>query len=61
MPYPQAPTKKDNNKWQGSRFIYILKKLQISTPFYESLEQLPIYLNFLRENRKKEIRYIKKP
>ncbi|GAU48951.1 hypothetical protein TSUD_285400 [Trifolium subterraneum] len=46
LPYPQVPTKKDKER-QYARFLDIFKRLQISLPFSEALEQMPTYAKFM--------------
>ena len=46
--YPHAPTKKDKER-QFVRFMDILKRLQINTPFTEALEQMSTYAKFMKE------------
>ncbi|GAU10100.1 hypothetical protein TSUD_419960, partial [Trifolium subterraneum] len=48
LPYPQVPTKKDKER-QYARFLDIFKRLQISLPFSEALEQMPTYAKFMKE------------
>jgi len=46
--YPHAPSRKDKDR-QFSRFMDILKRLQINIPFTEALEQMPTYVRFMKE------------
>ncbi|GAU33300.1 hypothetical protein TSUD_279780 [Trifolium subterraneum] len=48
LPYPRVPTKKDKER-QYARFLDIFKRLQISLPFPEVLEQMPTYAKFMKE------------
>ncbi|GAU21677.1 hypothetical protein TSUD_242490 [Trifolium subterraneum] len=48
LPYPPVPTKKDKER-QYARFLDIFKRLQISLPFSEALEQMPTYAKFMKE------------
>ncbi|XP_057747196.1 uncharacterized protein LOC130966414 [Arachis stenosperma] len=47
-PYPQR-LRKDGKDGQFSRFQEIFKKLQINIPFAKALEQMPLYVKFLKE------------
>ncbi|XP_057747027.1 uncharacterized protein LOC130966257 [Arachis stenosperma] len=47
-PYPQQLKKKEDDN-QFVRFLEIFKKLQISIPFAEAIEQMPLYAKFLKE------------
>ncbi|KAL4371530.1 hypothetical protein AHAS_Ahas06G0175000 [Arachis hypogaea] len=48
MPYPQRLQKETKDK-QFSKFLEVFKKLQINIPFAEVLEQMPIYVKFMKE------------
>jgi len=48
IPYPHAPSRKDKYR-QFSRFMDVLKRLQINIPFTEALEQMPTYARFMKE------------
>src|SRR4051812_29164474 len=48
LPYPRAPSKKDNEK-QYARFLDIFRQLQINIPFGEALEQMPKYAKFMKD------------
>ena len=58
IPYPHAPSRKDKDR-QFSRFMDILKRLQINIPFTEALEQMPTYVRFMKElfTKKRKIPY----
>ena len=58
IPYPHAPSSKDKDR-QFSRFMDILKRLQINIPFTEALEQMPTYVRFMKElfTKKRKIPY----
>ena len=43
--YPLVPSKKDNER-QLARFLDIFKKLEITIPFGEALQQMPLYSKF---------------
>jgi len=48
VPHPHAPSRKDEKR-QFIRFMNVLKRLQINSPFTEALEQMPIYAKFIKE------------
>ncbi|XP_027347984.1 uncharacterized protein LOC113859396 [Abrus precatorius] len=48
LPYPHAPSKKDKER-QFTRFLDILKRLQINIFFTEAMEQMPTYAKFMKE------------
>ena len=48
VPYPHTPSRKDKDR-QFSRFMDVLKRLQINIPFTEALEQMPTYARFMKE------------
>ncbi|KAL4373116.1 hypothetical protein AHAS_Ahas05G0049600 [Arachis hypogaea] len=48
MPYPQRLQKETKDK-QFSKFLEVFRKLQINIPFAEVLEQMPIYVKFIKE------------
>ncbi|XP_058726414.1 uncharacterized protein LOC131597755 [Vicia villosa] len=53
--YPQR-FEKSKNVWQFKKFIELLKQLNITIPFTESITQIPSYAKFLKEilsNKKK--------
>ncbi|CAL8991651.1 unnamed protein product [Prunus brigantina] len=54
IPFPQC-FKKNNKDVQFSKFLKISKKLQITAPFSESLEQMLNYGKFLKEILTKRI------
>ncbi|KAL4299894.1 hypothetical protein AHAS_Ahas17G0146500 [Arachis hypogaea] len=57
MPYLQRLQKKTKDK-QFSKFLKIFRKLQLNIPFAEVLEQMPIYVKFMKEllSKKKPLR-----
>jgi len=57
MPYPHAPSRKDKER-QFARFQYIFKRLQITIPFVEALEQMSTYEKFMKEFLTKNRRFI---
>ncbi|KAL4294074.1 hypothetical protein AHAS_Ahas18G0191700 [Arachis hypogaea] len=48
MPYPQRLQKETKDK-QLSKFLEVFKKLQINIPFDEALEQMPLYVKFMKD------------
>jgi len=48
VPYPLAPSKK-KNEHHFTRFLDIFKKLEITIPFGEALQQMSIYTKFLKD------------
>ena len=42
VPYPLVPSKKDKER-QLARFLDIFKKLEITIPFGEALQHMPLY------------------
>ena len=41
-PYPLVPSKKDKERY-FARFLDIFKKLEITIPFGEALQKMPLY------------------
>ena len=56
LPYPHAPTKKDNAR-HYARFLDIFSHLQINISFFEALEQMPTYAKFMKDILTKKRRY----
>ena len=56
VPFPQR-LQKARREEQFSRFLDILKKIEINIPFAEVINQMPIYEKFLKEilNKKRKI------
>ncbi|XP_019414558.1 PREDICTED: uncharacterized protein LOC109326315 [Lupinus angustifolius] len=48
LTYPKNPSKKDKER-QYTRFMNIIKNLQINIPFMEAMEQLPTYAKFTKD------------
>ncbi|XP_016168159.1 uncharacterized protein LOC107610645 [Arachis ipaensis] len=48
LPYPQRLHKEIKDQ-QFSKFLEIFKKLEINLPLAEALEQMPLYVKFLKE------------
>jgi len=58
LPYPQTHSRKEKEK-QFSRFLDIFKKLEITIPFSEALQQMPSYAKFMKKLLTKKRKYIK--
>ena len=56
-PYPLVPSRKEKER-HLARFLDIFKKLEITLPFGEALQQMPLYAKFLKEMLTKKNRYI---
>ena len=48
VPYPLVPSRKDKKR-NLARFLDIFKKLEITIPFGEALQQMPLYSKFLKD------------
>jgi len=57
VPYPLVPSRKDKER-PLARFLDIFKKLEITLPFGESLQQMPLYAKFLKDTLTKKNQYI---
>ncbi|XP_006605059.1 uncharacterized protein [Glycine max] len=57
VPYPLVPSKKDKER-RLAKFLDIFKKLEITLPFGEALQQMPLYAKFLKDMLTKKNRYI---
>ena len=57
VPYPVVPSKKDKDH-HLARFLDIFRKLEITMPFGEVLQQMPFYSKFLKDMLKRKNRYI---
>jgi len=57
VPYPLVPSKKDKER-HLTRFLDIFKKLEISMPFGEALQQMPLYSKFLKDMLTRKSKYI---
>ena len=57
VPYPLVPSKKDKEQ-HFAHFLDILKKLEITIPFGEALQQMPLYYKFLKDMLIKKSKYI---
>ena len=56
-PYPLVPSKKDKERY-FARFLDIFKKLEITIPFGEALQQMSLYTKFLKYFLTKKGKYI---
>jgi len=57
VPYPLVPSRKDKER-HLARFLDIFKKLEITLPFGEALQQMLLYARFLKDMLTKKNRYI---
>jgi len=57
VPYPLVPSRKEKER-HLARFLDIFKKLEITLPFGETLQQMPIYAKVLKDMLTKKNRYI---
>ena len=57
VPYPLVPSKKDKERHLAI-FLDIFKKLEITMPFGEALQQMPLYAKFLKDMLTRKNRYI---
>jgi len=57
VPYPLVPSRKDKER-HLARLLDIFKKLEITLPFGETLQQMPLYAKFLKDMLTKKNRYI---
>ena len=57
VPYPLVPSRKEKER-HLARFLDIFKKLEITLPFGEALQQMPLYAKFLKDMLTKKNRYI---
>jgi len=48
LPYPHTPTRKDRER-QFTKFLEMIKMLQINIPFTEALEHMPTYSKFMKD------------
>ena len=55
--YPLVPSKKDKERY-FARFLDIFKKLNITIPFGEALQQMSLYTKFLKDLLTKKGKYI---
>jgi len=57
VPYPSVPSKKDKER-HLARFLDIFKKLEMTMPFGEALQQMPLYSKFLKDMLTRKHKYI---
>ena len=57
VPYPVVPSKKEND-CHLARFLDIFRKLEITMPFREALQQMPLYSKFLKDMLTRKHEYI---
>ncbi|XP_028220238.1 uncharacterized protein LOC114401859 [Glycine soja] len=57
VPHPLVPSRKDKGR-HLARFLDIFKNLEITLPFGETLQQMPLYAKFLKDVLTKKNRYI---
>ena len=56
-PYPVVTSKKEND-CHLARFLDIFRKLEITMPFGEALQQMPLYSKFLKDMLTRKHKYI---
>jgi len=57
VPYPVVPSKKEKDR-HLARFSDIFRKLEITMPFGEALQQMPLYSKFLKDMLTRKHKYI---
>ena len=57
VPYPVEPSKKEKDR-HLAWFLDIFRKLEITMPFGEALQQMPLYSKFLKDMLTKKHKYI---
>ena len=57
VPYPLVPSQKEKERYLA-RFLGIFKKVEITVPFGEALQQMSLYAKFLKDMLTKKSRYI---
>ncbi|XP_006605101.1 uncharacterized protein [Glycine max] len=57
VPYPLVPSRKDKER-HLARFLDIFKKLEITMPFGDALQQMPLYAKFLKDMETRKNKYI---
>ena len=57
VPYPLVPSRNDKER-HLAKFLDIFKKLEITLPFGEALQQMPLYAKILKDMLTKKNRYI---
>src|SRR3954466_14522933 len=49
LPLPSRVTKKNSSEKDFEKFAALFKKLEVNLPFFEALEQMPLYKKFMKE------------
>src|SRR3954466_1374872 len=49
LPFPSRVTKKNSTEKDFEKFAALFKKLEVNLPFFEALEQMPLYKKFMKE------------
>src|SRR3954469_13457288 len=49
LPFPSRVTKKGSREKDFEKFTKLFKKLEVNLPFFEALEQMPLYRKFMKE------------
>ena len=57
VPYLVVPSKKEKDR-QLAKFLDIFRKLEITMPFGEALQQMPLYSKFLKDMLTRKHKYI---
>ena len=57
VPYPVVPSMKDKDHHLAI-FLDIFRKLEITMPFGEALQQMPLYSKFLKDMLTRKHKYI---
>ncbi|KHN39755.1 hypothetical protein glysoja_047494, partial [Glycine soja] len=57
LPYPMAPTRKNKERY-FKHFLEIFKGLEITMPFGEALQQMPLYSKFMKDILTNKGKYI---
>jgi len=57
VPYPVVPSKKEKDR-HLERFLDIFRKLEITMPFGEAFQQMPLYSKFLKDMLTRKHKYI---
>jgi len=57
VPYPVVPSKKEKDH-HLARFVDIFRKLEITMPFGEALQEMPLYSKFLKDMLTRKHKYI---
>ena len=58
VPYPVVPSKKEKDRHHLARFLDIFRKLEITMPFGDALQQMPLYSKFLKDMLTRKHKYI---